>query len=199
MTKPIIAIDIDDVIADSTETLRVRVNKRTGAQLGPEHYKVPNQGYWGYYERIWKSHGIDINYSDLEKEMEEDQSHVPLLAGAAFALGELSKKYQWIIITSRPHTWEPKTKEWLKTQLGDIFVSIHFTEKDDEKKSKGQLCKELGAEWLIDDNIEHCQSAKNEGIKAVLFGDYGWHHEAPADLVKCKDWPALLEYLNEQT
>jgi 5'(3')-deoxyribonucleotidase len=197
MKKPIIAIDIDDVIADSTETMRIRVNKRTGAQLEPEHYQMPYQNYMSYYERVWKNHGVDIAYDDLLEEMEADQANVPLLAGASFAIAELTRKHDIIIITSRPRTWESKTMDWLKTQLGDIFISIHFTDKD-EPRTKGQICKELGAEWLIDDNPEHCQSAIDEGIKAILFGKYGWHHKAPKHLVRCKDWPEVMEYFNAQ-
>lgn len=198
MSKKVIAVDIDDVIADSTDTMRRRVNARTGSNLAIEHYQVPHEGYWGYYERVWKTHGVDISYDDLAEEMEADQSHVPLLAGASFALSELASKYTLLIITSRPHTWQPETEDWLKSKFGDTFISFHFTDSGKEKKTKGQICKELDVDWLIDDNPEHCQSAINEGVGAILFGNYGWHHKAPKHLIKCKDWPAVLEYFNER-
>lgn len=198
MSKPIIAVDIDDVISDSTDAMRRRVNRRTGNNLEAKHYKVPHEGYWGYYERVWKTHGVNISYDDLAEEMEADQSHVPLLAGASFALSELSRKYELIIITARPESWKAKTKDWLEENLGTIFQSIHFTGDGESKKSKGYICKALGASWLIDDNPEHCQSAIDEGIEVVLFGEYGWHHKAPEHIPRCKDWPAVLEYFNER-
>ena len=199
LMKKVIAVDIDDVIADSTETLRIIVNTRTGANLESGHYKVPMGSYWGYYERIWRSHDVDITYRELEEEMEIDQSHVPLLSGASFAIGELSSKYDIVIITSRPPEWEPKTKDWLMTNFGDVFVSLHFTQQGEEKKTKGQICKDLGVDYLIDDNPEHCQSALGEGVEAILFGDYGWHHKAPKGLVKCEDWQSVLEYFNAKS
>lgn len=39
-SKLIIAIDIDDVIAASTESLRLAVNERHNAALTPEHYEI---------------------------------------------------------------------------------------------------------------------------------------------------------------
>ncbi len=197
MGKLTIAVDIDDVIADSTETFRIRVNKRTGADLTPGHYNIPHAGYWGYYERVWKNHGLDVTYQEFEKEMEEDQSSVPFLAGASFAIGELASNNDIVIITSRPYTWKSKTTDWLKTKIGNVFLSIHFTNSKESKKTKGQLCKELGVDWLIDDNPEHCQSAIDEEVNAILFGDYGWHHQASKQLIRCKDWPAVLEFFND--
>jgi glycerol uptake facilitator-like aquaporin len=54
----------------------------------------------------------------------------------------------------------------------------------------------LGASWLIDDNPEHCLSAIAHGIETVLFGEYGWHFNAPEHLTRCKDWRAVLEYFD---
>jgi hypothetical protein len=62
--------------------------------------------------------------------------------------------------------------------------------------TKGQICKKLGASYLIDDNVGHCEKAIEEGVSAVLFGEYGWHGDAPDKLVRCKDWPAVLEYFD---
>jgi hypothetical protein len=49
---------------------------------------------------------------------------------------------------------------------------------------------------LIDDNEEHIQSALDQGLDTILFGEYGWQHGAPQGTVVCKDWPAVLEYLS---
>ena len=66
------------------------------------------------------------------------------------------------------------------------------------KKTKGELCQELNVSWLIDDNPEHCLSAVDAGVEAILFGEYGWHHEAPMHLTRCKDWPSVVDYFNEK-
>jgi 5'(3')-deoxyribonucleotidase len=195
--KPTIAVDIDDVLADSTEAYRIKVNEQSGANLRPHHYQVKGD-YWGYYERIWAEHGIVANEDELDAEMISDQTSIPLLAGAEFAIGELSKKYNIVIVTARNPLWEGATKDWLKHHFGNSTLDLYFSEahRSEGKKTKGQLCKDLGASWLIDDNIGHCSSALDEGIKAILFGEYGWHGEVPEGIVRCSDWPKVLEYFD---
>jgi 5'(3')-deoxyribonucleotidase len=198
MSRQTIAVDIDDVIADGTTSLREVVNTYTGAQLTKEHYSVPGD-YWGYYERVWHEHGLEVDFEALNTEMAIDQSHVPILPGAIFAVTELSKRYDLVVITARDPSWEQATLTWLDKNCPDIFKRILFAGKSQEtSKTKGELCVELGASWLIDDNVDHCLSAVELGIEAILFGEYGWHHKAPKDLTICKDWPAVLEYFDGQ-
>lgn len=198
-----IAVDIDDVIASSTDALRKLVNKRTGSKLTQAHYRVPDDEYWGYYERVWQTHGIEekISLKSFHDEMAIDQSHIPLLPGAIFALGELAKKFHVLLITARDKTQEEATRKWLKSHFGDELSDIYFTRSHIETndKTKGELCKDLGAAWLIDDNVEHCQSALAHGIKPILFGEYGWHQNLPSGLIRCKDWPSVVEYFSERS
>ena len=204
MKKPLLAIDIDDVIADSTEALRRVVNKRYDVDLAPQDYVLNDDGsYWGYYERVWAAHGLHhVRYDVLHDEMARDQSHVPLLPGASFAIGELTKRYDIMLITARDLAWEQVTLDWLTSHFGSVFTAVHFagrTKHGVKVPSKGQLCKELGAKLLIDDNTEHCQSALDQGVDAILFGDYGWHNGKTDGLKVCKDWPAVLEYFDAQS
>lgn len=202
MPRKIVALDIDDVIADSTEALRITVNKRYSVNLTPEDYLLHDDGgYWGYYERVWEAHGLHhANLDDLDEDMVIDQSHVPLLPGASFAIGELSKRFDIILVTARDPTWERATLEWITGHFGKVFTSVYFagrTKNDNDKTvSKGELCKQLGASVLIDDNPAHCRSALDVGIDAILFGDYGWHTDVTLKIKTCKDWPSVLEYFN---
>ncbi len=197
--KQTIAVDIDDVIAGSTDALRKLVNKRTGSKLTQAHYRVPDD-YWGYYERVWQTHGIDgeISLISFQEEMAVDQSHIPLLPGASFALNELAKKFHIILITSRYKTQEQATRKWLKNHFGDALSDVYFTRSHVEatEKTKGELCKDLGVSWLIDDNVDYCASALANGIEAILFGEYGWHQNVPDNLILCKDWPSILDYFD---
>lgn len=198
-SKTLIAIDIDDTIADSTESLRLLVNKYAGVSLPQEAYRM-NGDYWGYYERVWKANNIadKASYDDFANEMVDDQSRVPLLPGAEFAINELARQYDIVLLTARDKTWEKATKRWLLDNLGNHVIDVHFTSahKDEREMTKGQLCRHLNAKILIDDNVEHCLSALNEGVQPILFGDYGWHHHAPGNIKRCKDWQAVLEFFS---
>lgn len=199
MTKPIIALDIDDVIASSTEALREQVNRRYKQSLKIEDYTSLEADYWGYYERVWEAHGLQgIKYNDLQSDMMIDQSHVPLLPGASFAIAQISSKYHIALVTARDRTWENATLDWLKLHFGDVFVGVHFAgNKYDGDITKGELCKDVGASLLIDDNIDHCKSALDAGLETILFGNYGWHKGRDKEgIVHCQDWPAVLEFLD---
>lgn len=200
MGKPIIAIDIDDVLAQGTESLRLEVNKRLGVDLRPEHYAVPGD-YWGYYEQVWQAHGLGgrITMEELDPQMVKDQSHVPPFEQAREVLQHLLKKYRLIVVTARNIDWEFATKEWLASHFPDIFESIYFAgHHDGSKQTKGELCQELGARWLIDDNIGHAQTALEKGIQVILFGEYGWHtgKEVHEEIKRCKDWQAVREHFD---
>jgi 5'(3')-deoxyribonucleotidase len=199
MSRKVIAVDIDDVLADSTEALRLIVNERTGASLSRDDYMSTGE-YWDYYEQVWARHGLSdkFQYSDIEKELALDQSYVPLLPGAVSAVRELNKRYDIVLITSRNTSWEDATRRWCKDYIFDHDINLFFTgsRHDSDYKPKGQLCKQLGVSILIDDNPTHCRSAIEEGVEALLFGSYGWHYDIPEQAVRCKDWPTVLEYFN---
>lgn len=201
--KKVIAIDIDDVIADSTESLRVLVNSRANAALTPEDYKVPG-GYWGYYENVWRAHGIHdlISFEGLNAEMEIDQSHVPVMVHAERVLRVLAKQYDLISITARDERWRVATEEWLERMFKGSLSNLYFTgsRRDGSYKDKGMLCRELGASYLIDDNIDHCQAAINCNVTALLFGSYGWHsnRSMPQGLVRVNNWQEVKEFFDAE-
>lgn len=198
MKKPLVSVDIDDVIADSTEGLRQVVNARTGHSLTKEQYKVRGE-YWGYYEAVWKQAGIGhlIDFEALNGEMVEDQSHVKEMDQAHVVLSVLKSRYDFILITSRDESWKQATLAWLEERFSGIFNGLYFTgsRHTDSYKNKGQLCAELGVSIHIDDNVQHCESVVAQGIETILFGEYGWHDNIPDGLVHCKTWSDVQKHL----
>ena len=199
-SRPLIAVDIDDTIAGSTESMRLMVNKRLGVDLSVESYQI-QADYWGYYERVWEASDVggQVSWDDFAEEMIEDQSHVPLLPSAQFAINRLAQKYDIVLITARDKTWEVATRRWLDANFAEAVSGVYFTSahKDSREMTKGQLCRHLRVEVLIDDNVEHCQSALDERVQAILFGKYGWQYTAPEGMVRCIDWPSVLDFFNE--
>lgn len=193
----VIAIDIDDVIAETHWSTRTWANQVSGLELDEAAYKVPGD-YWGYYERVWETHGVHdvLKHDDLIQAIIDDQIKVPLLAGASFAIKQLQKFHKVILITSRYQSLKTVTRTWVSEHIGKD-IEIYFAKNNhNDQKTKGEICIEHGASLLIDDNIGHCLDAMNHGIDAILFGEYGWQHAAPASLLRCPDWPAVLEYVN---
>jgi uncharacterized HAD superfamily protein len=192
MKRPIIALDIDDVLAGSMTAVRLMVNKQLGVELQPEHYAVAGD-YWGYYESIWASHGLAISFDDLDEKTLKDM-YLPF-EKAAPVLTKLAKHYRLVVITSRNENWRELTRQWSKQHFPGLISDIVFAGSKEHaiKRTKGEVCAELGAEWLIDDNLEHCIDAAKYGVQPILFGMYGWQRGAPEDMIRCKDWTAVEE------
>jgi 5'(3')-deoxyribonucleotidase len=201
MTKKLIAIDIDDVLADTTEALRLHVNERYNVDLQPEYYLIDGE-YRGYYERVWEQHGLHEEgiFDSFRDRLIKQDVEVKPIPSAQFGIGELLKKFNIIFVTARSSKWEEATRGWFNTYFKDKDIKLYFSNgislSDQNAKTKGEICKELGASYLIDDNTEHCQSAIDQGIGAILFGNFGWQRHLPNGAVKCEDWPAVLEYFD---
>ena len=200
MSRPIIAIDIDEVLADTTEAVRLITNKRLGVELPQSAYAI-HADYWGYYESVWEKHELkDISFKDIHEELTNNHLTVKLLPGAQFALGRLQRKYDIVFVTARSDDRRKDTLEWFRAWLPEVNADIHFSNHLDKARrvSKGELCRQLGAELLIDDNFEHCRSAVDCGLSAILFGEYGWQYSAVEHegVARCRDWQSVLERLD---
>lgn len=204
MTQPareIIAIDIDDVVANVIDWVRIWANETTGATLTPEHYRTDDV-YWEYYDAIWQRHGLadKINFTAVLEGMAKDQSSIPVVEGARETIAELKKRYDLVFITSRPAYQQDETRRWLNERI-DPEIPMYLAYNPivgREARSKGEICAELGVKVLIDDNIANCQSAIEYGVDAVLFGSYGWNDNGADSLRRCGSWSEVGEYLLDE-
>ena len=195
------AVDLDDVIADTTDALRLYVNEITGLHLTKEDYKVPAT-YWGYYEHVWTAAGITdhSHIHTFHTQMGIDQSNIMPVTGAADTIGELRDVFDFVAVTSRELFMEKETKAWINEHFDDVFKEILLLGHiHTAKQTKGDACLELGASWLIDDNIGHCESAQQRGVNALLYGDYGWHDEFQGGMPHCKNWSDVGAYLSARS
>lgn len=91
--------------------------------------------------------------------------------------------------------------------LPNIFEQIVFTnffKLNDSKvalRTKADVCKELSAEWLVDDHLHHIKNVTEQGITGLLFGDLPWEQleSSSSNIVKIKDWQQLGDYFGDYT
>lgn len=199
MAKPIIAVDIDDVLAAEAEYVIAYSNKHWGHSLTLDDY-TEHWAFWG------------IDNMDPEFERRASELHLPgtvssyrALPGAYDVLKELSRHYELIIVTSRRKIVEEETWQWLDEHFPNLFSRMILTgfwdNADDPNMhlhSKGDILHENGVAYLIDDQVKHCTSATKHGVKAILFGDYASGRSAvlPNEVTRCKDWEAVRRYFN---
>ena len=111
-----------------------------------------------------------------------------------------------VIVTSRRKFAEELTLNWLKQHFDYPFEQIVFADfwddfqksKDGHLRHKGELFTQVGADFVIDDQLKHCVAAAEQGVQAILFGDYPWNEtdELPNGVIRYKDWAEVVESLS---
>lgn len=204
MVKPhtrLIAIDIDDVTANTHEAAIIWAEQTTGITLDRQYYYTDDP-YWHYYDTIWERHGIvDLDFNIFLDLMEHSQDNIYTFSDATRVIRQLDSRYGVVFITSRDPKYHDATRQWIDKNI-DPSIPLYMARNQLENQSaqsKGEICRDLGLKYLIDDSLEHCEDAKQFGVEPILFGDYGWNQKAPADLTRCKDWVSVEEYFDKHT
>lgn len=197
MKRKIIAVDIDDVLAAETEFIISYSNKRWGHTLNLDDYEEDWRSMWGLTHEETEQRAAELHVPGIV-------SQYRLLEDAHGVLESLAKRYDLVILSSRRASVRAETEEWLTANFGDLFVAKHYTGFYDTGKPGGHLqtksehSKQIGADYIIDDQPKHCFAAAEVGIEAVLFGDYGVSRglKLPKGVTRCKDWAAVGKYFD---
>ncbi len=201
MKRKTIAVDIDDVLAFNAQAFLSYSNEKWGTRLTIDDFDENWAKMWG------------VDHSDVivrSEQIIEDRlfSSFGHFDDALPVLRKLAKSHNMVIATSRRTVLVKDTLEWINQYFPDIFSEIHYAGiwDDDTKrphahlKTKGDLVKQIGAEYLIDDQPKHCIAAARAGIKAVQFGDYPWNRGTPAEegIVVAHSWAEVEAYFDGQ-
>jgi 5'(3')-deoxyribonucleotidase len=198
-SKPIIAIDCDHVIVDTNEGLRRFVNEIDGETHTPEDYQVLGN-YKRYWERVWGlAEGVKSDrfarFVAAGRMAELDET-----PGSLSTLEFLRDRYTLVMITARTEAEVGSTHRWIAEKSPDLFDRIIFMHEwsDDPRLTKGEICQDLGAMYLIDDNYDHCRLAADIGVESLLFGDYGWNRQVPttANMSRVRNWQEVKDFFN---
>src|SRR3989344_6967982 len=202
MARKKIAVDIDDVLAANAENFVRLSNKRWGTNLKPDDYTE-------HWAELWK-----VDFDELGKRTEVMIQEQVFLKHRFFdeakpVLKKLSRNYTLYVVSSRSNRIQKDTIDWINKEDGGIFSGIHFAPMWDRtdlhtlerlKGTKNDVIKQIGADYLIDDQPKHCIAAAEAGIKTVLFGNYGWNRDVKLrkDMARAKNWQEVLEYFRGQ-
>lgn len=200
MSREVIAVDLDDVVSSQTDVFIDFSNERYNTQLTQDDFKEPGE-YWGYYERLW-----DVDKEEADRRFNEFlNERYPLRQivspQTAEALRRLKEHYDLEIVTSRGQDYQEATIAWIQDHIPDVFRGVQFVDlwhTNTVKATKAAICREIGAGYLIDDNVDHCNLAAEAGLCALLFGDWGWnsHQKLHPGVTRVADWRAVLEYFH---
>lgn len=194
--KPVIAVDVDEVLLP----LHRHFLDHHNAVYGTDFVYPDPLGRYLLQEFTGEDGAVVIE--KLQKFYASGETrHLQPLPGAVKAIKRLSKRYDLVIISNQQQFQGEYTKVVLREQFDEIFREVYFTASPipgHRPELKSELCKRVGARYLIDDALKNALHCAAEGIEVILFGDYYWnrHESLPGGIARCRDWPAVLEYFD---
>lgn len=159
--RPVLAVDLDEVLGYFVAGLARFHNEAYGTSLTPEHFGSYHfRHVWGgdEEESVRKVHEFFAS--------PHFQDGLELVPGAQEALRKLAAHYDLVVVTSRQFAIERETRAWLDQHFPGVFRAVVFGNHfglTGEKRSKPDLCRDLGAEILIDDSLRYAQEVGGEG------------------------------------
>ncbi len=201
MKKATIAIDIDDVLADNAAGFVAFSNAQWGTNLRPEDYDEHWAMLWQVDHAEVERRANHLHESGILNTYRHNDAALPVLK-------RLSLNYNLIIVTSRRLQVRADTTAWIHKHYPGIFTdeTIHFAgiwdTIDDQSihRTKADVIDALGADYLIDDQLKHCQAVAAAGKTAILFGDYTWNQAdtLPERIIRLHDWAAVEEFFTNE-
>jgi len=187
MKKKIIAVDCDDVLVE------------TGQRLLDHYNQLHGTAITGYTE-IWQAVSTEATKMSRDTYIDSDEYMASQPTQDAMrVLRELNEQHELHIVTGRPSFMQDVTLAWLERHLPGIFKTVIFTDffKDSGGRSKADVCAEIGADYLVDDHIHHCQAVAKRGVHALLFGSYPWNQdfEATEMIQRVAGWAEVEQVL----
>ncbi len=191
MKKPIIAIDVDDTLAQHLDLRKLGLNTDAA----------------DVYKMDWSKMLADpAQISQLLTKATEVFRDLSPMEGASEVLQELHSEYDFIVMTARPERLRDVTENWIDANFPNIFAKKFFSDSSkwsggNEMKTglarvKAEICQREGAAYLIDDQLVNCEAVAKVGVRPVLFG--GFVSEIPDGLLHVRSWAGVAEILERE-
>ena len=186
-----IGIDLDDVVFDFVNFLLLNYEKEFKKKI--------------LFEDITSFYFAPIfNFSEEEcfafiKQIlsKKNVENLQLLEGAQNSINLLAKVHKIYFVTSR--VFREGTLKSLKKHFVEIDFELVFSSNPYAKtkgRTKGEICKELGINFMIEDSKEHSEICAEKGIKTFLLNK-PWNKECKEheNIIRVNGWNEILERL----
>lgn len=188
------AIDCDDVIVPTAQVIVDAYNAKYQANVTLDAF-YNNDDTWGALSKDEAIRRVgDLLREGLTDETAPSRETIE-------ALQHLASMDELHLVTGRQTYREPATFAMLKKYLPGVFRTVEHTNYYLESnsvlktRSKGEVCRQIGADVLVDDHVAHGRSVLESGLKEVIvWGDYPWNRAAMLDkgMVRCITWSEVF-------
>ncbi len=183
MRRLLIAVDCDDVLVPTTPYFVRAYNDLYGTKAGLKDAHTPDPAVWGAQEEEIRRRRYELTENDEYKMLAPSDADVEVLR-------RLASVHELHLVTARKGEERQFTQQMLNRKLSGVFKAMDFV---GWKGSKGEICRKVKADILIDDNGAHLLDALACGMapgSAILYGEYPWNEEyrLKDGVVFCRDW-----------
>jgi 5'(3')-deoxyribonucleotidase len=192
----IIAIDVDDVLADTSKAITTLFKQKHNLNFADENF------YGTESWEAWKKENKEMAINSIQDFLnDENLDMIAPIDGAKEAVKKLKEKNSLVIVTGRPQANISRTREWLDYHFPDTFKEVFSTDWHDLKGegdvNKGTICHEQGVELIIDDFPQYCLECLSVGTNVLLF-DRTWNKnfETPEGITRVFSWDHIIEKIN---
>lgn len=190
----VIAVDCDDVLVATTPFLVDAYNAMYGTSVAlKDSHNTDDYKIWGANRELQVQRLDELMMTDEYSALGPVEDEVDIL-------NRLSDYHALHLVTARKPEEHELTQAMVDRDLPDVFESLDFV---GWTGSKGEVCKRIGADVLIDDSVRHLHDALQWGLPkghAILFGDYPWNDVDPATLKgirRCLNWQEVEQVVSE--
>lgn len=194
MSKQIIAVDIDEVLFPFTPEFLAKHNETHGGSIEQSDLKT-----YYFIEELYELGENEDPEDIIENFLNEAyEGNIGPYNGAIEAIQKLKQNFILEVITARRPSMQAITEKWLNKHFPEVFKGVHFPRKRSEQTTKVEICKEIGAKYLIDDHPSNFEGMTEAGITVLLFGEYVWNKsdKLPKNVTRVKDWQAVERYFD---
>lgn len=195
MKKIKIAIDLDDTLVPTVDLLIKEMLKEKSFPAFRGYHSIKDFSFedeMALYRYIRKT----INKQDI--------SEFKPMPGSVLAIKKLAKEFELYLVTARTKNVKKHTRDWISHHFPKMFKKIIFGQyrkEGDFKKTKGQICKELGISLIVDDRIDYALDCYKHGVNAIVFDykdSYPWSKgKFPKSIKKARDWKEVYEIIKK--
>jgi len=187
-----IGIDLDDVVFDFISLVLKKYKEIFEKEILFEEVSS------FYFSRVFNLSQEEVDLFFKKILIKESVENLELCEFAKEIILELSNFHEIYFITSRVEAREG-TLESLEKHFSEIDFELIFSSNPyckNKGKTKGEICNELGIDFMIEDSKEHAEICAENGIKTFLL-EKPWNKDCREheDIIKVKDWNEILERL----
>ena len=145
MNKPILAVDLDDVLCDFANPFLKFIAAR-----GLKMMRADIRG-------SFTESGVPAEW--IAEFSVSRTADLAIVSGAGNSMRKLACAFSIIVVTARPLAAMPITFGWIRRMFPDILGIVR-------SEDKGRICREINAVALIEDQIRYARQFENTYVLA---------------------------------